>query len=293
MYKYILLFCALLCACISVVAQTLPNDIIITLEREQLHVKVLKVGINEVEYLKADNLEGPLHVMAKKDIISIRYANGAMDVFNETANDALPKPTPAAAETPAAAATPTDNLPDDTVTGEAQAGAKPEAGVAEAAEAQAGEPAASEVPMTKILPAPKSPQARALPLSMTCNGYDFFLDGKIIPRQQARDMICSSSYQGLYYWKRARRNAGWGWTLVGLGAFDLCMSSIAFSAGNNGTWALVEGMAFIAGASVCLLRVKPSRQMAAQCYNEAMQEKHKASIELAPASQGIGLALRF
>lgn len=45
-------------------------------------VKVIEVGINEIKYLRHDNLTGPTYSVNKNDVRSIKYANGQSDVFN-------------------------------------------------------------------------------------------------------------------------------------------------------------------------------------------------------------------
>lgn len=48
-------------------------------------VKVSEIGLNEVRYNDFNNLTGPIYVVNKKEIASIRYSNGTEDKFSEAA----------------------------------------------------------------------------------------------------------------------------------------------------------------------------------------------------------------
>lgn len=74
--KTILSFC-LLIAFGSLKAQ----DIITLKSGETINAKVAEVGINEIKYYKATNLQGPLYVTGKADINTIKYANGTIETF--------------------------------------------------------------------------------------------------------------------------------------------------------------------------------------------------------------------
>ncbi len=82
MKKILFALCAALCFCSLVSAQTTAGDLILTKEGKQIHAKVTKVGINEVEYLPANYLDGPVHVIAKSDITTIFYSNGTQEEFD-------------------------------------------------------------------------------------------------------------------------------------------------------------------------------------------------------------------
>jgi len=44
--------------------------------------KILKVGLDDVKYMRADIIDGPIYRISKKDILKIRYANGTEENFN-------------------------------------------------------------------------------------------------------------------------------------------------------------------------------------------------------------------
>jgi len=59
------------------------QDVITKKSGEDVEARILKVGTEEVEYKKFDNLDGPLFTMLKSDILLIRYENGTKDIFDE------------------------------------------------------------------------------------------------------------------------------------------------------------------------------------------------------------------
>lgn len=58
------------------------QDIITLKSGETIQGKVTEVGISEVKYYKADNLQGPVYVLSKADIAQVLYQNKTVDVFN-------------------------------------------------------------------------------------------------------------------------------------------------------------------------------------------------------------------
>ena len=52
------------------------QDIIVKKNTDELQVKILEVGINEIKYKNWNNQEGPTYVINKSDIFMIKYANG-------------------------------------------------------------------------------------------------------------------------------------------------------------------------------------------------------------------------
>ena len=58
------------------------QDIIILKNGDDIKGKVIKVGVNEIEYKKENN--GPLYVIQKSEVFIIKYENGAKDVFTNT-----------------------------------------------------------------------------------------------------------------------------------------------------------------------------------------------------------------
>ena len=79
MKRIVLLFALLFAGCAWASAQ----DVITTKKGEDIKAKVVEVGLDEIRYLKEENLDGPTYVMRRSDILLIRYANGEKDVFYE------------------------------------------------------------------------------------------------------------------------------------------------------------------------------------------------------------------
>lgn len=75
--KTIILSAAFLFAATTVNAQ----DVITLKSGITINGKVSEVGINEIKYYKAENLQGPVYVTGKADVAQIAYSNGAKDVF--------------------------------------------------------------------------------------------------------------------------------------------------------------------------------------------------------------------
>lgn len=67
------------------IAGALQAQDVITLKTgTTINGKVAEVGINEIKYYKAENLQGPVYVTSKADVAQIAYANGAKDIFPNT-----------------------------------------------------------------------------------------------------------------------------------------------------------------------------------------------------------------
>jgi len=61
------------------------QDVISLKSGEAINGKVAEVGINEIRYYKASNLQGPVYVLSKADVAQIAYQNKTADVFNTPA----------------------------------------------------------------------------------------------------------------------------------------------------------------------------------------------------------------
>ncbi|MCH5216324.1 MAG: hypothetical protein J1F10_05235 [Muribaculaceae bacterium] len=75
--KRIFIFVLLSFAANSVAAQ----DIITKTNAEEVRAKVVKIGTDEIEYKSWDNLDGPVYVIRKYDVFSIKYQNGTRDII--------------------------------------------------------------------------------------------------------------------------------------------------------------------------------------------------------------------
>lgn len=76
----------LIWALIAIVRIGLAQDNIILRTGEEVKAKVEEVGLNEVKYKRADNMNGPLYTIPKSQVFMIKYENGTKDVFANTGN---------------------------------------------------------------------------------------------------------------------------------------------------------------------------------------------------------------
>ena len=60
------------------------QDVIILKSGETINGKVTEVGISELKYYKAANLQGPVYVVGKVDVAQVQYQNKTVDVFTST-----------------------------------------------------------------------------------------------------------------------------------------------------------------------------------------------------------------
>ena len=68
------------------------QDVVILRNGETISAKVAEVGINEIKYYKASNLQGPVYVASKADVAQINYSNGTKDVFPSVSNPQVSAP---------------------------------------------------------------------------------------------------------------------------------------------------------------------------------------------------------
>ena len=105
MNKIVFVFVALL----FVVSSCFSQDTITLRTKEEIQSKVVEITASEVKYKKFDNLNGPLFVIFKSDVLSIRYENGTKDEFNvEAVKEIAPLPNHAPSTPPAPAMTSND-----------------------------------------------------------------------------------------------------------------------------------------------------------------------------------------
>jgi len=64
-------------------ANLFATDIIILKAGDEISGMVSEVGIDAIKYKKADNPNGPVYSIEKKNVFMIKYENGSKDVFNE------------------------------------------------------------------------------------------------------------------------------------------------------------------------------------------------------------------
>lgn len=77
--KKLFSLCLLLVFTIGIIA----NDVIITRDEKRIEAQIIEVSTSEIKYRDADNLQGPIFVLATNDISTIIYANGKVQVFEK------------------------------------------------------------------------------------------------------------------------------------------------------------------------------------------------------------------
>ena len=75
--KYLLIIAGLFVCGISY-----SQDNIVLKTGEEISAKVLEIGIGEIKYKKASNIEGPTYTISKSDVFMIKYENGTKEVIN-------------------------------------------------------------------------------------------------------------------------------------------------------------------------------------------------------------------
>lgn len=76
MKRKIILFTFVFCG-VSAIAQ----DIIVTTSAQKIDAKITEITKTELKYKEYDNLDGPLFVLPIEDIVTVIYANGKVNLF--------------------------------------------------------------------------------------------------------------------------------------------------------------------------------------------------------------------
>ena len=71
---------------LSIAISLNAQDLITKRNGEDIKAKVIEIGLNEVKFKRSDNLNGPLIIIAKSEILLIRYENGSKSIFEESNN---------------------------------------------------------------------------------------------------------------------------------------------------------------------------------------------------------------
>ena len=68
---------------VAAASASFSQDIIYKKNGDEIKAKVNKIGSEEIEYYRFDNLTGPLFTIAKSEVLIIIYSNGSKDIFQE------------------------------------------------------------------------------------------------------------------------------------------------------------------------------------------------------------------
>lgn len=89
-------FLLILLTTCSITLSATAQDVIVLKNTSEIQAKVKSIGLNEIVYLKWDNLDGPTYTLLKSDIFFIKYANGQKETF--VTQDVQLQPTPSLTE---------------------------------------------------------------------------------------------------------------------------------------------------------------------------------------------------
>jgi len=64
-------------------ASSLPYDVITTIDSQRINAQVIEVSMEQILFKYADNLNGSTYIFQKKDVNSIHYQNGRVELFQE------------------------------------------------------------------------------------------------------------------------------------------------------------------------------------------------------------------
>lgn len=59
------------------------QDLITLKNGTDIQAKITEVGTTEIRYKKFDNVDGPVFIINKAEVLMVRHENGAKDIFNE------------------------------------------------------------------------------------------------------------------------------------------------------------------------------------------------------------------
>jgi hypothetical protein len=76
-----------------VASSVFGQDILYTTAGNKLNAKVLEINNYDIKYKDYSNLEGPVYVITKMDVVLIQYSNGTTEVINSNPPTLAPKTT--------------------------------------------------------------------------------------------------------------------------------------------------------------------------------------------------------
>ena len=59
------------------------QDLIVLRDGNMIEAKVMEISPSEIRYKRIDNLDGPMIIVPKDSVLSIKYENGVVDIINE------------------------------------------------------------------------------------------------------------------------------------------------------------------------------------------------------------------
>ncbi len=92
-------------AIVLIISNCFSQDTITFRSLEEVQAKVFEITSTDIKYKKFDNPNGPVFIILRSDVLSIRYENGTKDIFNTekdiiSSSPATPASTPVSIPTP-------------------------------------------------------------------------------------------------------------------------------------------------------------------------------------------------
>jgi len=75
-------FCVLLLH-LAFVCETFAQDILQKFNKSKIEVKIIEIGTDEIKYKNFNDLDGPIYVISKRDVMSIQRENGEVIEFEK------------------------------------------------------------------------------------------------------------------------------------------------------------------------------------------------------------------
>ena len=69
-------------AIVFIISNCFSQDTITFRSLEEVQAKVFEITSTDIKYKKFDNPNGPVFIILRSDVLSIRYENGTKDIFN-------------------------------------------------------------------------------------------------------------------------------------------------------------------------------------------------------------------
>lgn len=79
-------FVVLIALTVAINIAAYADDIIMLIDGDAIRALVKEVGVKEVKYKKSSNPQGPVYVVEKEKIFSIKYDNGEVEKFSANNN---------------------------------------------------------------------------------------------------------------------------------------------------------------------------------------------------------------
>ena len=67
------------------------QDVLYTSKGAKIEAKLTEINASDIKYKEFTNLDGPVYVISKSEIVLIQYANGTTQVINQSPSNYSPK----------------------------------------------------------------------------------------------------------------------------------------------------------------------------------------------------------